>query len=92
MKKNILLSLLLSLSVMVISTNTLSAGENITGKDLAKDLELNPKRKVIKQWERVFNNERKMKRYGINSLSDEDREKLKEYLIQHAKDAIYEEN
>lgn len=57
------------------------------GKDLAKSLGLNPSSKAIKQWERVFSKESKMAKYGIERLSDSDKEILKKYLMNHAADS-----
>lgn len=58
-----------------------------SGKDLAKSLGLNPSSKAIKQWERVFDKDGKMEKYGINKLSDADKEVLKKYLMNHAADS-----
>jgi hypothetical protein len=54
---------------------------------LAKSLHLSAGSKAIVQWERIFASPRKMKRYKIDQLSQEDREILKEYLIDHAIDS-----
>ena len=54
---------------------------------LAKSLNLSAGSKAIVQWERVFKSEKKMKRYKINSLSNENKDSLKEYLIKHAIDS-----
>ena len=54
---------------------------------LARSLNLSAGSKAIIQWERVFKSKKKMKRYKINTLSDEDKSKLKEYLIDHAIDS-----
>jgi alkyl hydroperoxide reductase subunit AhpC len=59
----------------------------ITGAELAKELNLSPSSKAMIQWENVFKNKRKMKRLGINKLSDADKEILKQYLIEHAADS-----
>jgi len=58
-----------------------------TGKELAISLHLNPSSKAIRQWERIFKKPRKMKKYGIDKLSAEDRKKLENYLINHAADS-----
>jgi len=41
----------------------------------------------MRQWERIFKSDRKMKRYGIDGLSDEDKKMLKKYLIGHSADS-----
>jgi len=56
-------------------------------KDLAKELSLVPASKASLQWERIFKSERKLKRYGLDKLSEDEREKLKKYLISHAADS-----
>lgn len=64
---------------------------DINPKQLAHDLELNPERKAISQWKRIFQDERRMKRYGISTLSAEEQSELKDYLLKNAKDANLEE-
>jgi len=64
----------------------LSASDSQT-IDLAKSLNISAGSKAIVQWERVFKSKRKMKRYKIDTLSDSQREALKEYLIKHAIDS-----
>jgi len=59
----------------------------VTPEDLVKRLSLNPATKVILQWERVFKSKRKMKRYKIDTLTDEEKRILKEYLLSHAADS-----
>ncbi|WP_428738267.1 hypothetical protein [Sulfurimonas sp.] len=61
------------------------------GKDLAVQLGLNASSKAIKQWEKVFQKEKKMKKLGIDKLSDADKQSLKEYLIGHAADSDHPE-
>ena len=60
---------------------------SLTPKQLAKKLSLSPASKAMKQWERVFKSESKMKRYKVSSLSDNEKKILKEYLIVHAADS-----
>jgi len=50
-------------------------------------LNLSAASKASMQWERVFKSERKMKRYGIANLSEEEKKRLKHYLIMHAIDS-----
>jgi flagellar biosynthesis protein FliP len=76
MKKIILLSMVLSVFLFAK-----------TGKEIAKDLKINPSVKAISQWKRLFKKMKKMKKYGIDKLSEEDKSKLKEYLLNHAADS-----
>ncbi len=62
-----------------------------SGKDIAVNLGLNASSKAIKQWEKVFKKDRKMKKLGIDTLSDSDKNVLKEYLINHAADSDHPE-
>jgi ribosome biogenesis GTPase A len=54
---------------------------------LVKKLNLIPGKKAIIQWERIFKSKRKMKKYGIDILTEDDKQKLKKYLISHAADS-----
>jgi len=56
-------------------------------KVLIKELSLVPASKASVQWERIFKSQRKLKRYGLDKLSQTEREKLKKYLISHAADS-----
>ncbi len=58
-----------------------------SGKDLAKDLGISASSKASSQWNRVFKKVRKMKKYGIDKLSDADKAALKTYLVDHAADS-----
>ncbi len=58
-----------------------------SGKDLAKDLAISASSKASSQWNRVFKKDRKMKKYGIDKLSDADKAALKTYLVDHAADS-----
>ena len=58
-----------------------------SGKDLAKKLGLSASSKASVQWNRVFDKSRKMKKYGIDKLSDDDKSTLKTYLVNHAADS-----
>ena len=58
-----------------------------SGKQLAIKLHINPSSKAIKQWERIFKKKKKQKKYGIDKLSDSEKEVLKKYLINHAADS-----
>jgi hypothetical protein len=61
------------------------------GKELAVKLGLDASSKASRQWERVFKKKKKMKKYGIDALSDADKSALKEYLISHAADSDHPE-
>ena len=75
------------LITLFLSTSILLAG----GKEIAARLNLSASSKAIKQWEKVFKKERKMKRYGIDKLSEEEKAELKKYLIDHAADSDHPE-
>jgi len=57
------------------------------GKALAQKLGLSASSKASTQWNRVFKKDRKMKKYGIDKLSDGDKSALKTYLVNHAADS-----
>ncbi|MEA3314229.1 MAG: hypothetical protein U9Q30_00035 [Campylobacterota bacterium] len=57
------------------------------GKALANQLSLSASSKASSQWNRVFKKERKMKKYGIDKLSDDEKVVLKDYLVNHAADS-----
>lgn len=75
------------LIVLVISATVLFAG----GKEIAAKLGLSAGSKAMKQWEKVFKKERKMKKYGIDKLSDAEKAELKKYLVEHAADSDHPE-
>jgi len=56
-------------------------------QELASRLELVAGSKATVQWERVFSSERRKKKYHINTLSSNEIENLKKYLIKHAADS-----
>jgi hypothetical protein len=58
-----------------------------SGKAIAKSLGLVAADKASRQWERVFKKAKKMKKYGIDKLSDDDKSALKKYLVSHAADS-----
>ena len=58
-----------------------------SGKELATKLALSASSKAGKQWKRVFKSKRKLKRYGIDKLNDDEKNILKQYLINHAADS-----
>ena len=69
---------------MLIFTVNLFAAD---GKSLASQLGLSASSKASAQWKRVFKKVKKMKKYGIDVLSDGDKASLKEYLMNHAADS-----
>ena len=73
----ILVALMLSASLLLAAS----------GKDLAASLGLSAGAKAIKQWEKVFKKDKKMKKLGIDKLSDGDKSALKKYLVDHAADS-----
>ncbi len=75
------IKLLLLMSFMTISLF------GADGKALAAQLKLSASSKAIVQWNRVFKKKRKMKKLGIDKLSDADKAALKAYLIAHAADS-----
>ena len=57
------------------------------GKAIAAKLGLSASSKASAQWNRVFKKVKKMKKYGIDALSDADKGTLKAYLVDHAADS-----
>lgn len=57
------------------------------GKSIAGQLGLSASSKASIQWNRIFKKARKMKKYGIDKLSDADKGALKTYLMNHAADS-----
>jgi hypothetical protein len=72
--------------IFIICLSSIHASE-IKAVTIAKSLNLSAGSKAIVQWERVFNSTRKMKRYRISQLNDDEKNALKEYLINHAIDS-----
>jgi len=60
---------------------------DIDGQLLAKQLNISACSKASVQWIRIFTKERKLKKYGIDTLNSKEQEALKEYLINHAADS-----
>ena len=69
--------------VLIFTVNLFAAD----GKSLAMKLGLSASSKASVQWKRVFKKVKKMKKYGINVLNDDDKIALKEYLMNHAADS-----
>jgi len=87
-KLKVIVGIKMKIKIVLISLffflNSLFA---INPEDLVKKLSLNPATKAMMQWERVFKNERKMKRYKIDGLTEKEKKVLKEYLLSHAADS-----
>lgn len=79
----IMKKILLSLALLAFITN-LSAS---TVSTLAQELNLYAGTKASVQWERIFSSDRRLKRYGLDSLDYEKLVELKYYLIKHAADS-----
>jgi len=73
--------------ILLVLFLTVASLYGASGKDLAGKLGLSASSKASVQWERVFKKARKMKRYGIDKLSDADKAALKAYLVAHAADS-----
>ncbi len=58
-----------------------------TGKELAEELKINAGSKAIVQWERIFGDEKRLKKIGADTLNADDLKALKEYVINHAADS-----
>ena len=77
--KKILLNAFFIISIIPLSASSVS--------DLAKELNLYAGTKASVQWERVFSSERRLKRYGLDTLKYDKLVELKYYLIKHAADS-----
>jgi hypothetical protein len=76
---------LLVLIISVLFLTTTIYAKNIP--NLAKELNLQAGTKASIQWRRVFSSPRHMKRYKVDTLSLQTRNKLEKYLIMHAADS-----
>ncbi len=79
--------LLITLLLGYIYTSSIYASSTVNAEQLAKKLHLMAGYKAIIQWERIFKSDKKMKRYKIDTLKDDEKLILKEYLIKHAIDS-----
>lgn len=79
MKKVVVLFLLFLVSFLY--------GYNEAGAFIAKKHSLIPGTKAAIQWKRVFESKRKLKKYGLENLSANELESLKQYLLDHAADS-----
>ena len=57
------------------------------GAELSKRHSLIPGSKASIQWKRIFQNERRLKKYGLDKLSKEELQVLQSYLLEHAADS-----
>lgn len=80
MRNNHILALLV---VSILSTMAWAK----SGQQLSNELKIDPSSKAIKQWERIFSTEDKLKQMGIDKLSASDKAELKKFLIDHAADS-----
>lgn len=76
-------TILTLLSLAIFAPNLLAK----SGQQLANELKLDPSSKAIKQWERIFGSEDKLKSMGADKLSAAEKNDLKKYLIDHAADS-----
>jgi hypothetical protein len=66
-------------------TSTAIYASNI--EKLANKLELKAGTKASVQWERIFSSPRHLQKYNLDSLSQQARDELRVYLLQHAADS-----
>ena len=81
MQEKILKSIFLFL--FLFSTNALAVDID----EVALELKLYAGTKASIQWKRVFSSQRKLRKYNLDKLSENTRNKLKNYLINHAADS-----
>jgi len=62
---------------------------SMDGETLSKKYHIPAGAKVSKQWIRIFSNERLLKRYKLDGLSDTEKQTLLDYIIKHAADSDY---
>jgi hypothetical protein len=74
------------LALLVVSILSTMAWAK-SGQQLSNELKIDPSSKAIKQWERIFSTEDKLKQMGIDKLSASDKAELKKFLIDHAADS-----
>jgi len=77
--KKVYLSLVFIVTVTSLSANSIAI--------LAEELNLYAGTKASVQWERVFSSQRRLKRYGLDTLEYDKLVELKYYLIKHAADS-----
>jgi hypothetical protein len=57
------------------------------GKALANKYKINANEKAASQWTRIFENDGKMAKLGIDKLSADEKKALQTYLVAHAADS-----
>jgi len=74
---------ILFILVLLFSSNLYGGGVDY----LVKKLSIAPGKKATIQWERIFSNKRKMKKYKIDTLNKEQQKVLKIYILNHSADS-----
>ena len=74
------------LSALFVCFTTASASQE-EAVELAKKLQLVPGTKASIQWKRIFTSKPRRKRYGLDTLSEQQFQLLRRYLIEHAADS-----
>ena len=72
--------------LIIISVATISLYA-VNGKTLATKLGISASSKASIQWHRVFSKPKKMKKMGIDRLTDSEKILLESYLVSHAADS-----
>lgn len=80
-------SLSLMMLYMMYASLLFSNSNDQSMEQLAKSLNLYGGTKATIQWQRVFSSQRHLKRYKLEHLDQQTRDKLQHYLIQHAADS-----
>ena len=80
-------NMLLIVALVITMSNENLKAQTISPENICKKLHLIPGEKAMIQWQRVFKNPRKLKRYGLDKLDLKDRKELEEYLVNHAADS-----
>ena len=73
--------------IFFICCLTLIEANNKTGKKLATELNLIPGAKASIQWKRIFNSQKRLKKYNLDKLSKNELNALENFLIDHAADS-----
>jgi hypothetical protein len=75
------------LKAIIITSLLISSLYATNGKSLAIEHNLIASSKASSQWNRIFKKTRKMKKLGIDKLTEPQKEALLEYLVNHAADS-----
>lgn len=81
-----------ALKSYLLSESLGKVSNSLRTDQIVKKLKINPASKVSRQWARIFKSEKYLKRYGLNTLSKSQLEKVKEYLINNSADMIKDES